>query len=134
MPTSAKTPTQQSNRYPRYMNPPGFHAHPVICHPPVAGAGLHRSRLRTRPVVYGRAAQSRGWELLEQYAAQVRETVLAAGELTLATLTLYRHTMACADRILAARADDLPEGLIDRPVSTSPITAACWIAREQGLL
>jgi hypothetical protein len=44
--------------------------------------------------------------------------------------------MACADRILAARADDLPEGLIDRTgIDIScHITAACWIAREQGLL
>ncbi|MFF3070053.1 hypothetical protein ACFVSN_30510 [Kitasatospora sp. NPDC057904] len=80
----------------------------------------------------------RGQQLLEFYAKDVTDTVTAAfGEVTLPTLTLYIHTLVRADQILKdAMADlHLPEGLQERtgPELHWRITAACWIAREQGL-
>jgi hypothetical protein len=67
----------------------------------------------------------------------VRRTVTSSfGEITLPALTLYVHAMARADQILAGSMDDLPEGLQDRTGAEIHwhITAACWIAREQGLV
>ncbi|MCW2880553.1 MAG: hypothetical protein JWQ95_4653 [Sphaerisporangium sp.] len=78
----------------------------------------------------------RGQQLLAFYAKDVTATVTAAfGEVTLPALTLYVHTLVRADQILKDAMADLPEGLQERtgPELHWRITAACWIAREQGL-
>ncbi|MCQ4213384.1 hypothetical protein [Streptomyces longispororuber] len=79
----------------------------------------------------------RGKQLLEFYAHDVEDMVAASfGEVTLPALTLYVHVMTRADQILTDSMDDLPEGLQDRTGGEihNRITAACWIARERGLL
>lgn len=54
----------------------------------------------------------RGKQLLEFYAQDVTDTVNAAfGEVTLLALTLYVHSMACADQILTEGMDDSPKDL-----------------------